>query len=155
MASISVSPKPVAGSVTLDAIPDQVKTDVEEIWKLLQANAEQDVRVEESDWTIATENEKDYTVVNSVTEEAKTLHKGANAKAEAEAEAMALNKAAVLKWLRDAKSYGEQRMDEAGNSAKLKVFALPKRNLPDNIKYISVKRDVPGDAAANTHQTSR
>lgn len=153
MAKITVSPKPVAGSVTMDEIPDQVKTDVEDIFKLLTATPDQDVRVEESDWTVTTEDEKTFSLANTATGEVKPeVYK---VKTDAETEALSLNKTAVLAWLRQAKSYGEQRMDEAGNSAKLKVFALPKRNLPDNIKYISVKRDVPGDGAANTHQTSR
>lgn len=111
MAKVTLSPKLAVGSVTADQIPAEVKKDVEDIWTALQANPDQDIRVEED------------------------------------------TKEAVLKWLRYAVSYGSQRMDASGNSAKLLIRALPKRNLPENVKYISVKRDVPGDGAANTHQT--
>lgn len=113
MAKVTLSPKLAAGSVTVDAIPDEVKRDVEDIWTALQANPEQEVRVEED------------------------------------------TKDALLKWLRDAVSYGKQRMNSAGDSEKLIVRALPKRNLPDTVKYISIKRDIPGDAAKNTHKTAR
>jgi hypothetical protein len=55
-------------------------------------------------------------------------------------------------WLTNAKSYSEQRMDENGDSAKLKVRALPKRNLPKTTAYIAIARDIPGDGAVNTHK---
>lgn len=55
-------------------------------------------------------------------------------------------------WLNMARSYGEQRMDDKGDSARLKVRATPKRNLPKTIAYISITRDLPGDGAANTHK---
>ena len=55
-------------------------------------------------------------------------------------------------WLTMARSYGEQRMDANGDSARLKVRATPKRNLPKTIAYISITRDLPGDGAANTHK---
>lgn len=55
-------------------------------------------------------------------------------------------------WLGYAKSYGEQRMDGNGDSARLKVRATPKRNLPKTIAYIAITRDLPGDGAANTHK---
>lgn len=113
MATVTLSPKLTAGSVTADQIPAEVKADVEAIWKSIQANPDQDIRVEET------------------------------------------TKEAVLKWLRYAVSYGSQRMDEQGQSAKLLIRALPKRNLPDNVKYISIKRDLPGDGPANSNQTSR
>jgi hypothetical protein len=62
------------------------------------------------------------------------------------------DKAERLQWLNLARSYGEQRMDTNGDSAKLKVRATPKRNLPDTIAYIAISRDIPGDGAANTHK---
>lgn len=62
------------------------------------------------------------------------------------------DKAERLSWLNMARSYGEQRMEENGDSAKLKVRATPKRNLPDTVAYISITRDIPGDGAANTHK---
>jgi hypothetical protein len=55
-------------------------------------------------------------------------------------------------WLGYAKSYGEQRMDAAGDSARLKVRATPKRNLPKTIAYIAITRDIPADGAVNTHK---
>lgn len=55
-------------------------------------------------------------------------------------------------WLRTARSYGEQRMDANGDSARLKVRATPKRNLPKTVAYIAIVRDLPGDGAANTHK---
>jgi uncharacterized damage-inducible protein DinB len=62
------------------------------------------------------------------------------------------DKAERLEWLRMAKSYGEQRLDANGDSARLKVRATPKRNLPDTVAYISITRDLPGDGEANTHK---
>ena len=55
-------------------------------------------------------------------------------------------------WLTMVRSYGEQRMDAAGDSAKLKVRATPKRNLPKTVAFIAITRDLPGDGAVNTHK---
>lgn len=113
MAKVTLSPKLAVGTVTADAIPAEVKKDVEEIWTALQTNAEQEVRVEDE------------------------------------------TKEALNTWLRQAVSYGKQRMNAEGQSEKLIIRATPKRNLPETVKYITVKRDIPGDAAANTNQISR
>ena len=55
-------------------------------------------------------------------------------------------------WLQFGKAYGEQRMNAAGDSEKLKVRATPKRNLPKTIAYISITRDLPEDGKVNTHK---
>ena len=55
-------------------------------------------------------------------------------------------------WLRNAKSYGEQRMDAEGQSARLKVRAVPKRNLPETVAYVQITADVEGNGAANTNR---
>lgn len=55
-------------------------------------------------------------------------------------------------WLKTAKSYGEQRMDSAGDSARLKVYAVPKRNLPKTIAYVAIKADLESNGSANTHK---
>lgn len=55
-------------------------------------------------------------------------------------------------WLRTAKSYGEQRMDAKGDSARLKVYAVPKRNLPKTVAYIAIKADLEANGSANTHR---
>lgn len=55
-------------------------------------------------------------------------------------------------WLKTAKSYGEQRMDAEGNSARLKVYAVPKRNLPKTVAYVAIKADIEANGKANTHK---
>lgn len=62
------------------------------------------------------------------------------------------NKEERIEWMTYARSYGEQRMDSNGDSARLKVRATPKRNLPDTVAYIAITRDLPGDGAVNTHK---
>jgi hypothetical protein len=62
------------------------------------------------------------------------------------------DKAERTSWLNMAKSYAEQRMNAQGESDKLKVRALPKRNLPENVAYLSITRDLPGNGAVNTHK---
>lgn len=55
-------------------------------------------------------------------------------------------------WLSYAKSYGEQRMNAQGDSARLKVRATPKRNLPKTVAYIAITHDAEANGAANTHK---
>lgn len=55
-------------------------------------------------------------------------------------------------WFTYARSYGEQRMDANGDSARLKVRGNPKRNLPKTIAYVTITRDVIADGAVNTHK---
>ena len=55
-------------------------------------------------------------------------------------------------WLKNAKSYGEQRMDAEGQSARLKVYAVPKRNLPKTVAYVAIKADLESNGSANTNR---
>lgn len=55
-------------------------------------------------------------------------------------------------WMTHAKSYGEQRMDAEGNSAKLKIRATPKRNLPKTVAYLAITADIEGNGNVNTNK---
>lgn len=125
MPSIKLVAKPAGkGSITADAIPDQVKTDIEDLWKGFQESPDMDIRVEFD------------------------VHPEGHEHAGEPSEDVEL-------WIRQAASYGRQRMAENGQSEALKIRALPKRNLPKHIKYITIARDIPAQAAANTNTTSR
>jgi hypothetical protein len=125
MPKLSLVAKPAGkGSITADAIPDQVKADIEELWAEFQKAPGMEPKVEFD------------------------VHPEGHEKAGEPSEDPDL-------WLRQAVSYGRQRMNAAGQSEALKIRALPKRNLPKHIKYFTIARDIPVDAAANTNKTSR
>lgn len=126
MPKISLVPIQNGTSISADAVPDEVKKDVEELWTEYQKVTGHEIRVA---WDALDEK--------ATEEDVKKL------------------KNEVLLWLRQAVSYGKSRMDASGQSAALKIRAMPKRNLPDHIKYITIARDIPTDSAANTNQTSR
>lgn len=140
MPIITLVAKPAGkGSVTADQIPDQVKKDIEELWEECQkpGNAGFEPRIE-------------FSTGYKLTDTGGILQddNGPVVDPDNPAEDPDL-------WLRQAVSYGRQRMAADGTSAALKIRALPKRNLPKHIKYITIARDIPADAAANTNKTPR
>lgn len=55
------------------------------------------------------------------------------------------NESEAKTWAANAKSYGEQRMDENGDHDPLIVRKLPKRGLPKTISYFSIQPLTPTD----------
>lgn len=133
MPKISLVAKPAGkGSVTADAIPDSVKRDIEDLWKGYQEAPENEIRIEFNTGFVLDD-------LGAPTDVEDTDNPAEDPEL----------------WVRQAASYGRQRMNEKGESEALKIRALPKRNLPKHIKYITIARDIPKDAATNTHKTSR
>lgn len=139
MPKISLVPVVKSGSITADAIPSSVKKDLEELWEAYQKSEENhEIRVE-----FAHGFKVDADGEIKLDDEGAGILDPANPAED------------VNLWLRQAVAYGKQRMNPDGSSAALKIRAMPKRNLPPWIKYISMARDIPADAAANTNKTSR
>ena len=55
-------------------------------------------------------------------------------------------------WMAYAKSYCEQRMAPDGSSDRLKIRATPKRNLPADVTYFQITRDIEANGNVNTHK---